>query len=108
MMWCFSEIHKDNLEHVGEEGDILEDLAPADVRVLLQAEEELSQVPFLVPMFRGNKVNVTMFLSARCISLTLFKVSMFCKRKCFQCQQWERVFPTSESSLDHLLLPEAG
>ena len=52
-MCCFSEIHKENLEHVGEEGDILEDLAPADVRVLLQAEEELSQVPFLVPMFRN-------------------------------------------------------
>ena len=53
MMWCFLEIHKENWEHVGEEADILEDLGPADVRVLLQAEEELSQVPFLVPMFRS-------------------------------------------------------
>ena len=51
------------MEHEGEEADILEDLGPADVRVLLQAEEELSQVVFVVPMFRGNKVNVKIFVS---------------------------------------------
>ena len=53
MMWCFLEIHKENWEHVGEEADILEDLGPADVRVLLQAEEELSQVTFVLSMFRS-------------------------------------------------------
>ena len=92
------------MEHIG---DILEVLDRADVRVLLQAEEELSQVQFLVPMFRGKQVNV--FVSKMYLYHSHFsRFQCFVKRKCFQCQQWERVFPTSEASLDHLLLPEAG
>ena len=36
----------------------MEDLSPADVRVLLQAEEELSQVPLMSKLFSTNNVDL--------------------------------------------------
>ena len=53
------------LGHVGDEADILKDLGPADVKVLLQAEEELGQVPLMSQCFTSarniisNKADVT-------------------------------------------------
>ena len=96
--------------HVGDEGDILEDLGPADVRVLLQAEEELGQVLLMSQCFTpardmiANKADVPMFYSGK----TKFEFAKYHCHSLVQCQQWERVFPKSDSSLDHLLLPESG
>ena len=96
MFWCsvFLEIHKENLDmYKGDEADILEDLGPADVRVLLQAEEELGQVPMMSQCFTperdiiANKADLTMFYTRLKVNLpNIIAISLFSAsngRECF-------------------------